>query len=114
MKFRLVLILALLVLASCESNTGNDIKNNTDNKGGGDFSIEGCIEKVGETTFLVNESKTLIHSNTILIDELIVGNNYRLKYNEILESSPPIINVTNYEEISKDYCKENIIKDLGK
>lgn len=68
------------------------------------FYAEGCIQKVGDNIFLVNEFRMLLRSEVISVDQLTIGNNYRIEYKRILESNPPIVDVINYKELSEEYC----------
>lgn len=103
MRVVLILIVTILILVGCGSNT-NDEANNIDHNKFGTVSVDGCIQRVGDTVFLINRSTMLIRSGTFEISELIDGQNYRFKYTQILESNPPIINAESYKEISKNYC----------
>lgn len=119
MRKKIILIFVILFVISavtiCKSNTG-DRGDNTkeqlyEDDESNSFYIEGCIQKVGDNIFLVNNSRMLLHSNTISIDELIIGNNYRVEYKRILESNPPIVDIISYKEISKDYCNDELFEE---
>lgn len=104
MRIVLILMITFLILVGCGSNTNDEINNNADINKSGTVSVDGCIQRVGDTIFLINHSEMLISSSTFEISELIVGKSYRIKYTQILESNPPIIAAESYKEISTDYC----------
>lgn len=105
MRIVLILIITFLILIGCKLNIDDEINNNVNDYKLGTASKEGCIQRSGETIFLINNyDEMLVNSNTIDINELIDGKSYSLRYTQILESNSPVIIVESYQEIDKNYC----------
>lgn len=102
----IVLVLATLLIAFYFFNINKQNENNSPSLDELQTNyLEGYIQKIGSTTFLVNDSKTVLQSTTIFIEtELIEGNNYKVMYQLLLESDPPKAEIVDYEQIEENYC----------
>lgn len=103
MRVVLILIISFLTLVGCGSNTNDEMNNNVEL---GALSVEGCIQMIGKTMFLMDHDGVMmkISVNKIDMNELTEGKSYKLELSQILESNPPIIIVESYKEINKNYC----------
>lgn len=102
----IALILATLLIAFYFFNTNKQNEHNSPSLDELQMNyLEGCIQKVGDTTFLVKDSKTVLQSTTISVEEAFIeGNNYKVAYKILLESYPAQAEIIDYEQIEEKCC----------